>query len=127
MVTDAAFVISSTETLLSFSMSRYGNVYCSTPPFCTDAGWYGCPGGGSVDDYHSPRYEGCKFFGPQPIDRAVELHTQYVIPYNSRCVAYRNKGELNQAIEDYDKVLDLEPQFALVYFNRGFVYGLKED
>ena len=38
MVTDAAFVIASTETLLSFSLSRFGNVYSSTPPFCSNAG-----------------------------------------------------------------------------------------
>jgi len=48
MVTDTAFVISSTETLPSFSMLRYGNGYCSTPSFCSNAGLYGFTGGGIV-------------------------------------------------------------------------------
>jgi hypothetical protein len=38
LVADAAFGISYTESLLSFSTSRYGNVYSSTPPFCSNAG-----------------------------------------------------------------------------------------
>jgi len=46
------------------------------------------------------------------------LDPRYVSAYHDRASAYVNKGEYEQAIIDYDKVLEIDPKNALAYFNK---------
>ncbi|MGB2728304.1 MAG: tetratricopeptide repeat protein [Halobacteriota archaeon] len=48
--------------------------------------------------------------------------------YNNRGTAYGKKGEFDRAIEDFDKVIELNPEYASAYYNRGLTYSnLKRD
>ena len=47
--------------------------------------------------------------------------------YNSRGVAYGNKGSYDHAIADETVAIQLNPQFAAAYMNRGIAYGRKGD
>ena len=47
--------------------------------------------------------------------------------YNNRGMAYRDKGQYNQAISDYNKSLEINPTFAEAYYNRGRAYYLKRE
>ena len=42
--------------------------------------------------------------------------------YGNRGVAYRNLGQYQQAIEDFDRALVLDPTYAWAYGNRGITY-----
>jgi len=43
--------------------------------------------------------------------------------YLNRGVAFEKRGELNKAIEDYDKVIDIDPLYFEAYNNLGVLYG----
>ncbi len=43
--------------------------------------------------------------------------------YINRGVAFEKRGELNKAIEDYDKVIDIDPLYFEAYNNLGVLYG----
>jgi tetratricopeptide (TPR) repeat protein len=45
--------------------------------------------------------------------------------YMSRGIAYEAKGLLDQAIEDYSKVIEIKPGYDGVYVNRGNAYKAK--
>ena len=45
--------------------------------------------------------------------------------YNNRGMAYRDKGQYDQAISDYNKALGINPRYAYAYNNRGIAYGDK--
>ncbi len=47
--------------------------------------------------------------------------------YNNRGVAYKEKGELDRAIKDFDKAIELNPEFAEAFNNLGNVYDAKGD
>jgi tetratricopeptide (TPR) repeat protein len=38
-----------------------------------------------------------------------------------------NKAYLNDALKDYNKVLDLDPDFSFAYYNRGYINGILGD
>jgi tetratricopeptide (TPR) repeat protein len=40
---------------------------------------------------------------------------------------YRDKGEYDTSIADFDKAIELDPTLAKAYFNRGFAYNRKGD
>ncbi|MCL2385650.1 MAG: tetratricopeptide repeat protein, partial [Alphaproteobacteria bacterium] len=40
--------------------------------------------------------------------------------YSLRGNAYRNKGDIDHALADYDKAIELDPKYAAAYYNRGF-------
>lgn len=46
--------------------------------------------------------------------------------YNNRGIDYRKEGKLDLAIKDFDKVIELNPNFAEAYNNRGVAYGIKD-
>ena len=43
--------------------------------------------------------------------------------FNNRGNAYYNKGEVDRAIRDYNKALDLNPNYAEAYYSRSLVPG----
>ncbi len=45
--------------------------------------------------------------------------------YYNRGIAYHKKGQYNRAIQDYDKAIEINPQYADAYNNRGVVYLMK--
>ncbi len=47
--------------------------------------------------------------------------------YTSRGNAYQEKGEVDRAIADFEKVIALNPKDAAAYNNRGVVYGMKGE
>ncbi len=42
--------------------------------------------------------------------------------YNNRGVAYRSKGQYDQAISDFNKALEINPRYARAHYNRGNTY-----
>ena len=42
--------------------------------------------------------------------------------YNNRGITYRLKGEIDRAIEDYSKAIELDPSLDYAYYNRGIAY-----
>ena len=50
------------------------------------------------------------------------LEPQDAEAYNNRGLAYFDKGNLDQAITDYDQAIALDPRFAPAYLNRGLAY-----
>jgi ankyrin repeat protein/cytochrome c-type biogenesis protein CcmH/NrfG len=47
--------------------------------------------------------------------------------YNKRGCAYADKGDYDRAISDFDKALELDPNYAFAYSNRGYAYADKGD
>ena len=47
--------------------------------------------------------------------------------FYNRGVAYRQKGQLDRAIEDYDQAIRLHPNYVFAYVNRGGIYAGKEQ
>ena len=45
--------------------------------------------------------------------------------YNNRGMVYRDKGQYDQAISDFNKALEINPRFVRAYNNRGIAYGKK--
>lgn len=56
------------------------------------------------------------------IETGAVAGTNLAIAYNNRGAARDALGENRQAIEDYDKALEIEPDYAAVYYNRGRAY-----
>ncbi len=42
--------------------------------------------------------------------------------YSNRAYSYLNTGELDKAIADYSKAIELDSSYALAYYNRGIAY-----
>ena len=62
-----------------------------------------------------------------PINLAILLilvqiiNKNFIPPYNLG-VTYGKKGKVDKAIENYDKTIELNPNYAVAYSNRGNVY-----
>jgi len=52
----------------------------------------------------------------------VQKSLQKPRPYQNRGAVYQSKGNLDQAILDYNKAIQINPNFALAYNNRGLLY-----
>jgi len=60
--------------------------------------------------------------------RAIALDEGYAQAYFSRGVLYwREIGNYHRAVQDLDRVLDLEPTWAAAYLNRGLAHKLREE
>lgn len=58
----------------------------------------------------------------------MQKHNQeFVKKYYNRGIAYSEKGEVERAIEDYTKAIELNPKFAEAYYQRGIAYRIKGD
>ena len=61
-------------------------------------------------------------------NRVLRLQPDSAVAYNSRGLAYVGKGELNKAIADFTKAIELEPDYAAAaYSNRGGAYREKGE
>jgi lipoprotein NlpI len=47
--------------------------------------------------------------------------------FSNRGLAYRDKGELDRAIADFNEAIRLEPKFAVAFNSRGFTYDRKGE
>ena len=56
---------------------------------------------------------------------SIVLYPQDHVSYNNRGISYKEKGELDRALKDFDKAIELNPDFAEAYNNRGVAYGIK--
>jgi tetratricopeptide (TPR) repeat protein len=61
------------------------------------------------------------------INSGREMQNALGQAFNNRCIAYRAKGELDRALEDCDRAVDLNPGYSNVYNSRGNVYREKGD
>jgi Flp pilus assembly protein TadD len=50
-----------------------------------------------------------------------------MVIYLNRGSAYANNGDLDRAISDWNKVIQLSPKNALAYFNLGWAYSQKGE
>ncbi len=48
-------------------------------------------------------------------------------PYNNRGVVYRSRENLNQALLDYSRAIEINPDYDQAYYNRGIVYRSQEN
>jgi tetratricopeptide (TPR) repeat protein len=63
-------------------------------------------------------------------DRAIALATSQIdasplsahVAYNNRAVAHFEKGEAEQALADFSKAIELKPDYAEAWHNRGVVH-----
>ena len=47
--------------------------------------------------------------------------------YYNRATVYRAKGEIERAIADYSKAIEIDPQHSNAYFGRGSAFEAKGD
>jgi tetratricopeptide (TPR) repeat protein len=45
--------------------------------------------------------------------------------YNARCIAYRHKGAYDEAIADCNRAIEIDPNYALAYADRGEAFLAK--
>jgi len=57
----------------------------------------------------------------------VKIHPKKATAYNSRGLAYKNKGDYAKAFDDFNKAIEIEPSFAQAYFNRGIICAIRRD
>lgn len=68
-----------------------------------------------------------------PVDRALSYFTEAIekSPTAWDCVVrgliWHSRGELDKAIADFDKAIQIDPTFAVAYGNRGMAWGDKGD
>ncbi|MHC4207911.1 MAG: tetratricopeptide repeat protein, partial [Planctomycetota bacterium] len=57
----------------------------------------------------------------------IEINQTYAEAYCNRGLEYGRKGQSYQAIDDFNKSIELNPQSAKAYYNRAVVFcGMKE-
>jgi tetratricopeptide (TPR) repeat protein len=58
----------------------------------------------------------------KPIER-VPLPQETAETYFNRGVESSQKGDFKKAVSDYNKAIDVNPEFVVAYLNRGFTYS----
>jgi tetratricopeptide (TPR) repeat protein len=61
------------------------------------------------------------------IQAAQEPAAKLATAFNNRGVAYRLKGKYDQALEDFDQSIRLNPSSPKHYNNRGIIYRIRHD
>jgi len=56
---------------------------------------------------------------------AIRLDPKDASAFNSRGIAYYDKGQSDRAIKDYDKAIELSPRYATAFTGRGAAYAGK--
>lgn len=56
-------------------------------------------------------------------DGMIETHPHDAKGYYNRGCAYQRRGDLLNAIGDYDKAIALDPRLAWAYYHRGLAHG----
>lgn len=59
-------------------------------------------------------------------EAALELEPN-VYMYNAHAAIISSLGRVDEAIVEYDKAIDLNPDYPETYFNRGYAYKLKSE
>ena len=67
--------------------------------------------------------EGCTELIQTPQESSAVL----ALAFNNRGVARKVKGEYDEALQDYDQAIRLDPNSASHYNNRGVIYRIKHD
>ena len=62
----------------------------------------------------------------EPVDSNSESFTE-AISYNNRGEVYRQQGESENAIADFNKAIELDPTDAIAYSDRGVVYFAQDE
>jgi tetratricopeptide (TPR) repeat protein len=78
----------------------------------------------SIDDY--TRGIELSVLSKAPLSLSLDLTTLKQL-YYSRAEAFTHRGYLDQAIGDYTKLIELNPQFSEYYLVRGRLYEMKGD
>jgi tetratricopeptide (TPR) repeat protein len=73
------------------------------------------------------RMEQNKFGHALQVVAQQESERDAAVAYYRRGNAYGKKGDLDRAIADYDKAIELDPKYVMAYNNRGIAYGKKGD
>lgn len=47
--------------------------------------------------------------------------------YNNRGISYLSKGQLDRAISDFSKAIEINPKDAAAYCSRGITYFIKNE
>ena len=47
--------------------------------------------------------------------------------FYNRGLAWRNKGDLDRAVADFDQAIKLDPKYVAALYNRGNVFFVKKD
>ena len=58
---------------------------------------------------------------------AIKINPKNPASYNNRGFAWRNKGELDRAIVDFEQAVKLNPDYAIAFYNRGNAFYEKKD
>lgn len=92
------------------------------PAIAVSPEWTKC--GNAGKDY-SPdvAIDGCTAL----IQSGKETRLSLATVYSNRGAAYKTKGDLDRALADYNKAIEIYPEFANAYNNRGLIYAQKDD
>ena len=52
----------------------------------------------------------------------MELKPDYAEAYYNRGLAYRDRGDFDRAIEDFNEAIELNHDYVDAYYNRGLAY-----
>ena len=58
----------------------------------------------------------------QAVNELVQNYPDKALAYLSRALIYTNTQQTDQAIADYTKTVELDPQNTDAYYNRAFLY-----
>ena len=57
----------------------------------------------------------------------MEIDSKYAFAYNNRGNVYRDKGDVDRALADYNEAIRLDPKYAVAYNNRANAYRGKGE
>jgi TPR repeat protein/Flp pilus assembly protein TadD len=78
-----------------------------------------------LDAHQAGRYEEAIEFYTLAIEAGDLPDRSLAYVHNNRGASYRNLNRYNEAIEDYDAAIRLNPDYATAFYNRGIAYDLK--
>ncbi|HLN53807.1 MAG TPA: tetratricopeptide repeat protein [Lentimicrobium sp.] len=73
-----------------------------------------------LGNYHDVRSEDDEAL--KNYDLAISRNKKYLLAYNNRAILLGKHGNLNEAIQDLTKAINLKPDYAEAWYNRGVAY-----